>query len=246
MPSITCGNCHGVHSSVEAVRWCFEEGPVESLEPRRPRPVRPQMSFGDMDPIPDHIKEADALAKAYPRDGVGSEEKVYLSVPFEDKELAKPYGARWDKDQREWWVSKEDFREYQEELRPWIKREVTVTTPSAKTASSFEWTREALPEGYYALLQDGAWKFYRVSWGKPETRWGNHVFLEVQASDELYPIRNHSTKSEILSRIQADPKQAALQYGHQIGRCSVCNRTLTDENSIAAGIGPICAGKRGW
>lgn len=35
----------------------------------------------------------------------------------------------------------------------------------------------------------------------------------------------------------------AKQYGALYGSCIVCGRTLTDENSIAAGIGPVCANK---
>lgn len=32
----------------------------------------------------------------------------------------------------------------------------------------------------------------------------------------------------------------AQLYGHETGQCSVCARTLTDAQSIALGIGPIC------
>lgn len=35
----------------------------------------------------------------------------------------------------------------------------------------------------------------------------------------------------------------AKEFGALYGTCCVCGRTLTDENSIAAGIGPVCAGK---
>jgi hypothetical protein len=37
--------------------------------------------------------------------------------------------------------------------------------------------------------------------------------------------------------------EAAKEFGHIYGACVICGRTLTDEESIAAGIGPICAGK---
>jgi Family of unknown function (DUF6011) len=35
--------------------------------------------------------------------------------------------------------------------------------------------------------------------------------------------------------------EEARQYGALYGVCCVCARTLTDEDSIAAGIGPVCA-----
>jgi hypothetical protein len=40
--------------------------------------------------------------------------------------------------------------------------------------------------------------------------------------------------------------EEAAEFGHLYGCCVRCGRTLTDEESIAAGIGPICAGKMGW
>ena len=44
----------------------------------------------------------------------------------------------------------------------------------------------------------------------------------------------------------ADPSQAAIAYGKAWSICAVCSRTLTDDESIARGIGPICADKMGW
>lgn len=40
-------------------------------------------------------------------------------------------------------------------------------------------------------------------------------------------------------------REEAGALGKLYGRCMVCGRTLTDEYSIANGIGPVCAG-RGW
>jgi hypothetical protein len=37
--------------------------------------------------------------------------------------------------------------------------------------------------------------------------------------------------------------EEAKEFGALYGTCCVCGRTLTDEKSIAAGIGPVCAGK---
>lgn len=37
--------------------------------------------------------------------------------------------------------------------------------------------------------------------------------------------------------------EEAKTYGALYGTCIVCGRTLTDEKSIAAGIGPVCASK---
>lgn len=44
----------------------------------------------------------------------------------------------------------------------------------------------------------------------------------------------------------ADPKAAAIAYGQETGVCCICNATLTNEASMAAGIGPVCAANFGW
>ena len=38
----------------------------------------------------------------------------------------------------------------------------------------------------------------------------------------------------------ADPFAAAVAHGKRTGQCSCCGRELTNETSIALGIGPIC------
>lgn len=103
-----------------------------------------------------------------------------------------------------------------------------------------------VPAGRYAVdNEDGALAFYRVD--RPtEGRWAGYTFLSVQASDEQHPIKNRAAKAAVLAKIAADPREASMRYGREIGACGICGRTLTDEDSRAAGIGPVCASKTGW
>lgn len=48
-----------------------------------------------------------------------------------------------------------------------------------------------------------------------------------------------AARAELL-RVEADPMAAAKAHGILTGRCTCCGRPLTDPNSIAIGIGPIC------
>ena len=48
---------------------------------------------------------------------------------------------------------------------------------------------------------------------------------------------------ERLMEFEANPLAAAVKYGRLSGRCCSCGRDLTNEGSIEAGIGPICAQK---
>lgn len=48
---------------------------------------------------------------------------------------------------------------------------------------------------------------------------------------------------EMLNEFEGAPLQTAMKYGKLSGRCCSCGRELTNDGSIEAGIGPICAGK---
>ena len=100
----------------------------------------------------------------------------------------------------------------------------------------------AFPAGRYACdIGDGKLRFFKVD--KPtEGRWAGYVFVKEQASDELYPVKG-SRRDVVLDVIGKDPETAMLTYGRELGSCGHCGRTLTDEDSRARGIGPICAGK---
>jgi hypothetical protein len=47
-------------------------------------------------------------------------------------------------------------------------------------------------------------------------------------------------------KVCADPKAAAEAYGKETGRCSCCGLELTNEESIALSIGPICRERYGF
>lgn len=89
------------------------------------------------------------------------------------------------------------------------------------------------------------WKFYRIDKPNKGTHAGK-TFVWAQASDEFHRVTRPERIIAICEAIAADPQKAAVEYGKQLGECSMCGRTLTDADSIAAGIGPICAAKAGW
>lgn len=91
----------------------------------------------------------------------------------------------------------------------------------------------------YALRgEDGEVKFYRVKAGRKP----GFYFVDVQASDDTYPIKNRQHKEAIISAIAEDPDAALALYGQEIGACGRCGRTLTSEYR-KLGIGPICIDK---
>lgn len=102
-----------------------------------------------------------------------------------------------------------------------------------------------VPPGHYALEINDEVKFFKVD--RPTTgRWAGRTFVMLQVSDDYYPVKNYSSRDDILARIGRDPQSAMLLYGQKIGRCGHCGRTLTNKKSRQLGIGPICRTKMGW
>ena len=55
----------------------------------------------------------------------------------------------------------------------------------------------------------------------------------------------HPGMVEALRAFAADPARAALAYGQATSNCCFCARELTDQRSVDAGYGPICASRFG-
>lgn len=56
---------------------------------------------------------------------------------------------------------------------------------------------------------------------------------------------DEATEARVLA-VAADPASAATAYGRRYGRCSICGRELTRNESIDRAMGPICAERFGW
>jgi len=118
------------------------------------------------------------------------------------------------------------------------ERELKAAAPAPTTGPAAE-----VPNGRYAVEEDGTLKFFHVRNGKAGTRWEGFTFLDIQASDETYAIRDRARKAAILATIAADLEGASRRYGQELGTCGRCGRTLTNDESRAYGIGPECRKK---
>jgi hypothetical protein len=73
------------------------------------------------------------------------------------------------------------------------------------------------------------------------------VYLGKVTGGKLFTSRDASSESASqISEVLADPRSSAIAYGKTFGKCSVCNRDLSDPESVALGIGPVCAKRFGW
>lgn len=128
--------------------------------------------------------------------------------------------------------------------------ELMATLPAAPHARNTDLPNaETVPAGGYAVdTEDGATNslaFYRVD--RPtEGRWAGYVFVKlITGGDEQRLSR--ATSNTVLAKIAAAGAEAAAsRYGHEIGRCGLCDRQLTNDESRARGIGPVCVNKMGW
>lgn len=101
------------------------------------------------------------------------------------------------------------------------------------------------PPARYAILRPGSDDpediiFLKVD-APDEGRWAGYVFVKIQASDELHNVRGQAQSERLINAIiEQGWKKCLLRYGQKIGSCGHCGRTLTNEESRAYGIGPVC------
>lgn len=81
----------------------------------------------------------------------------------------------------------------------------------------------------------------------------NPNYLYIKADDQymgkispagVIAIGNSPKAKDLISVLREmnnDPKTYILKYGKTSGRCACCYKALTDERSILAGVGPVCA-----
>lgn len=101
--------------------------------------------------------------------------------------------------------------------------------------------KRLIPDGRYAVDTPEGLRFYVVN-TRDRGPYAGVQFISRQSGDNRLRIGpNERSTAKVL--IAADPKAATVRYGRELGVCGVCGRTLTDEESRAAGIGPVCAAR---
>lgn len=107
-----------------------------------------------------------------------------------------------------------------------------------------------VPSGRYAFTaEEGHIAFAKVDVGKEGSRWEGMTFVRLLVGSPGN-LREHRVgrpaANSILAKIaEAGPVEAMARFGHELGICGRCASPLTDPESIARGIGPVCAGKMG-
>jgi hypothetical protein len=131
--------------------------------------------------------------------------------------------------------------------------EKTATQKAAEEKPATGLDLTTIPAGYYAV-PDGTTRLKVRINHVTKGNWAGHTFVDDGAA--YGSRRNYGRQTpggtykgdivEALQTIAADPAAASAAYGRLVGRCGICNRPLEDADSVARGIGPICAENAGW
>lgn len=130
-----------------------------------------------------------------------------------------------------------------------------VQPVAPKRSAWQEWNELAAPllsyERFATTGKDGQTKFWRVF--EYERQSDGRKFTIMRAvsgaaegghwAERLSPEFMISVAQEIHA---AGIQESAKRYGQESGRCSDCNRLLTDKVSVDRGVGPVCITKPHW
>jgi hypothetical protein len=101
----------------------------------------------------------------------------------------------------------------------------------------------AIPEGRYAvksLTGHQDLDFFKVD--KPtQGTWAGQIFVRrVIGGHPDMPVKGATKFAALDAILEADPDKAMALFGQTLGYCGRCGRSLTDQESRAIGIGPVC------
>lgn len=88
----------------------------------------------------------------------------------------------------------------------------------------------SLPEGRYAVDDAGTLRFLIV---------GRRGQLMEQAGPQVFPV-DPGRAARLAVLVAVDPREACARYGRELGICGRCGLALTNAESRAKGIGPVC------
>lgn len=244
MASITCGNCKGTHGSVGEVRNCYKGMTMSKDDLRSPYETKGVPRQSTTQWAKDNMKSfganhgTTAVRLAAP---TATSKQAWLIVDLLlQRSHLKGESPDWNRDE----MAAQQMEQTRTEASEAIQRLISEIE-QLKAERKAPKNHARVPAGRYAIERDGTLRFYVVSI-PDEGRWAGYTFVDVQASAERYPIKNMAVRQSILNQIREDVQGAMERYGRELGHCGHCGRALTNEESRARGIGPICAGRMGW
>lgn len=110
-----------------------------------------------------------------------------------------------------------------------------------KPLTSTKPASDALTDGMYRIA-DG--RIFKLQWNREKTHvYGKELITTTDADGTFAEFVYTPGILRLLTLADKMSLEEAKEYGALYGTCCVCARTLTNEASIEAGIGPVCATK---
>jgi len=232
--AIKCGVCRGTHPTAAEVRACFE------------RATGPIAAPSVMSPAATPSERRIAAATTTPR-------PTERQIEFANS-LRATLGRKALSDPLPSWVTRRVMSEWIDDLKADIYAarqlgEIPAAAPRAQGGSSTSRIMASefptVTEGHYAVTShtgNNDLDFFRVD-TPAEGQWAGRLFVKRVIGGRPDQAIRGSEARELLKLAEDAPVEARRRYGVEIGRCSCCNRHLTDETSRELGIGPECRRK---
>lgn len=222
---ITCGNCHGKHTSVDEVRSCYGDYTGSAVPEFASDPATtPQLNYINV-----LIEQKD--------------HDLVSGMPAET--LMDVMGGKQ--------ISKQEASALIRVLKACPGKAVAAANNENIAAANAAWP--SVPAGRYAIYRtteatgESILRFYQVD--KPENgKWAGRVFLSLLVGSPgnwtKLSIKQSKDKNTVMAHIGKDARAAAVEFGRKAKVCGRCLSPLSHVRSRAAGYGQACAEKLGW
>lgn len=215
MSSIKCGNCKATHTSVSEVRNCYAGTLVK-------RPISVEVGITQAE-----INRKPVAPVARTNRFAGRCAKCSGWVAAEAGILGERVNGKWLVEHAECPASSRPI--YVEAADGSVGRASSAVAPATEPE-----------DGIYITPNEDIFKVYCMVHG---SRRQGAKRLEFSGDGKTGKFVYQGLASRHLpGNARRMSREEAAAFGKLYGFCVRCGRTLTDENSIAAGIGPVCAG----
>lgn len=216
MGNINCGNCKASHSTVNEVRACYGQPPASA------HPLS-------------EVYSAKVTAGDRKAEQAATEKQVAFALSLQ--------AERVDENDR---ISEADYRAM---TKAEASKAIEFLLMQPKQAKKVT-TKEEPEDGIYIdgdpALEHTIFKVYKMVHGSGRQ---GVKRLEHGTSDDLDTSGKFGYLGLAVKHLPASARKMTLEEAKEFGRiygfCVKCGATLTDETSIANGIGPVC-GSKGW